>query len=99
MPQGLFLRKYCPIVKLLSEFYSKDASKITVSGEWQSGFNAVETLVRNDTGLFILTVGPLKPELYGYTFTVDGVRTIDPNNVQVRRDGVELSELLYYSRS
>jgi enterochelin esterase family protein len=73
--------------KVTFKLFSKDASKVTVSGEWQSGFNAVETLVRNDTGLFTLTVGPLKPELYGYTFTVDGVRTIDPNNVQVRRDG------------
>jgi enterochelin esterase family protein len=67
--------------------YAKDASKITVSGEWQAGFGASEALVRNDTGLFSLTVGPLKPELYGYTFSVDGVRGIDQSNVQVRRDG------------
>lgn len=67
--------------------YAKDASKITVSGEWQAGFGASEALVKNDTGLFSLTVGPLKPELYGYTFSIDGVRTIDPGNVQVRRDG------------
>lgn len=67
--------------------YAKDASKISVSGEWQAGFGASENLVKNDTGLFSLTVGPLKPELYGYTFTVDGVRTTDQNNVQQRRDG------------
>src|SRR5665647_2705650 len=67
--------------------YAKNASKITVSGEWQVGFNPTQELVRNDTGMFMLTVGPLKPELYGYTFNVDGVSTIDPNNVQVRRDG------------
>jgi enterochelin esterase family protein len=67
--------------------YSKEASKVVVSGEWQTGFGASETLVRNDTGMFTLTVGPLKPELYGYSFIVDGVSTIDANNVQVRRDG------------
>ncbi|MFN8241511.1 MAG: alpha/beta hydrolase-fold protein [Bacteroidales bacterium] len=67
--------------------FSKDASKITVSGEWQSGYGASEVMIKNDTGLFTLTVGPLKPELYGYTITVDGVRMPDPNNVQVRRDG------------
>jgi enterochelin esterase-like enzyme len=76
-----------PDNKVTFRIYSKDASKVTVAGEWQSGLNAVENLVRNDTGLFTLTVGPLKAELYGYTFAVDGVRTIDPNNVQVRRDG------------
>jgi enterochelin esterase-like enzyme len=76
-----------PDNKVTFRVYAKDALKITVSGEWQTGFNASEALVRNDTGLFSLTVGPLKPELYGYTFTVDGVRTIDQGNVQVRRDG------------
>jgi enterochelin esterase-like enzyme len=73
--------------KVTFRIYSKDAVKVTVSGEWQAGFNATEALVKNDTGLFSLTVGPLKPELYGYTLTIDGVRTIDPNNVNVRRDG------------
>ncbi len=76
-----------PDGKVTFRVYSKDAIKVTVSGEWQAGYNASETLVKNDTGMFTLTVGPLKPELYGYTFTVDGVNAIDPNNVQVRRDG------------
>lgn len=68
--------------------YSKDASRVSVSGEWQAGFGGSEDLVKNDSGMFALTVGPLKPELYGYTFTIDGVKSIDPANVQVRRDGV-----------
>jgi enterochelin esterase family protein len=76
-----------PDNKVTFRLYSKDASKVTVSGEWQSGFGVSEELVRNDTGMFSLTVGPLNPELYGYTLTVDGVRSIDPSNVQVRRDG------------
>jgi enterochelin esterase-like enzyme len=66
---------------------SKDASKVAISGEWMPGFGTSENLAKNDTGLFSITVGPLKPELYGYTLIIDGVRTIDPNNVQVRRDG------------
>jgi enterochelin esterase family protein len=73
--------------KVTFRVYAKDAAKISVSGEWQSGPGGSENLVRNDTGLFTLTVGPLKPELYGYTYAIDGVNSIDPNNVQVRRDG------------
>jgi enterochelin esterase-like enzyme len=87
MPPKIVSPEILPDNKVTFRVYTKDATKITVSGEWQPGFNSSETLVRNDTGLFVLTVGPLKPELYGYTFTVDGVTTIDPNNVQVRRDG------------
>lgn len=85
MPARIVSPEIQPDNKVTFRLYSKDATKVTVSGEWQQGS---EALVRNDTGMFTLTVGPLKPELYGYTFTVDGVRTIDPNNFQVRRDGV-----------
>jgi enterochelin esterase-like enzyme len=87
MPPRIVSPEILPDNKVTFRLYSKDAQKVTVSGEWQAGFGASEELVRNDTGMFSLTVGPLKPELYAYTYTVDGVRAIDPNNVQVRRDG------------
>jgi len=87
MPVRIISPEIHPDNRVTFRIYSKDAQKVTVSGEWQSGTNINEILVRNDTGLFSLTVGPLKPELYAYTFSVDGVNTIDPYNVQVRRDG------------
>ena len=87
MPPRIISPEILPDNKVTFRLYAKDAAKVTVSGEWQPGFNSTEALVRNDTGMFMLTVGPLKPELYGYTFNVDGVGTIDPNNIQVRRDG------------
>jgi enterochelin esterase family protein len=31
-------------------------------------------------GLWTLTVGPLKPGIYNYKFTIDGVSVVDPNN-------------------
>jgi enterochelin esterase family protein len=73
--------------KVTFRLNASQATQVTISGEWMPGFGASELLIRNDTGLWSVTVGPLKPELYGYVFTVDGVRMIDPNNVQVRRDG------------
>jgi enterochelin esterase family protein len=87
MPPRVVSPELLPDNKVTFRIYAKDATKITVSGEWQQGFNSAEALVKGDTGMFMLTVGPLKPELYGYNFIVDGVSTIDPNNVQVRRDG------------
>jgi len=87
MPPRIVSPEILPDNKVTFRVYAKDAAKISVSGEWQTGIGGTENLVRNDTGLFSITVGPLKPELYGYTFTVDGVRAIDQSNVQVRRDG------------
>ncbi len=72
---------------VIFRIFAPKATEITISGEWMSGFGAGMPLVKNDTGLWTITVGPLNPELYGYTFSVDGVRMIDPNNAQVRRDG------------
>ncbi len=87
MPPRIISPDILPDNMVTLRVYAKDAATITVSGEWQAGTGAGEALVKNDTGLFMITVGPLKPELYGYTFNVDGVNTIDPGNALVRRDG------------
>jgi len=97
MPVAIKSAEILPDNRVTFRLFSKDASKITVSGEWMSGFGASEPMVKNDTGLFSLTVGPLKPELYSYSFSVDGVRMIDPNNVQVRRDGTRYESFFIIS--
>lgn len=73
--------------KVTFRIFAPKAKEIMLSGEWMTGFGTSEPMVKNDTGLWSLTVGPLKPELYSYAFTIDGVRTTDPNNVLQRRDG------------
>ncbi|GAB3016114.1 esterase family protein [Spirosoma pulveris] len=35
---------------------------------------------KSDEGLWSLTVGPLKPDIYVYKFSIDGVQVVDPNN-------------------
>jgi Enterochelin esterase and related enzymes len=35
---------------------------------------------KGDDGIWTLTIGPLKPDMYIYNFIVDGVRIADPNN-------------------
>lgn len=76
-----------PDNKVIFRIAARDAVKVTVTGEWQEGPGSGQEMVKDEAGIFSLTVGPLSPELYGYTFNVDGVSTIDPANVQVRRDG------------
>jgi enterochelin esterase family protein len=58
-----------------------DAKRVTVSGEWGGG---PQDLSRGDDGLWTVTVGPLKAEIYGYSFSVDGFQTLDPNNRAVK---------------
>src|SRR5688572_7006015 len=35
---------------------------------------------KGEDGIWTLTVGPLKPDMYAYHLLVDGVRVADPNN-------------------
>jgi enterochelin esterase family protein len=58
-----------------------NASEVLVSGEFMKGSKALE---KNADGLWSATVGPVEPEIYFYNLTVDGVRTIDPDDPDVK---------------
>lgn len=73
---------------------SREAVSVAVSGDWMPGWGTSVPMVKNDTGLWSLTVGPLSPELDSYTFLIDGVRVLDPNNPQVKRDGIRNESML-----
>lgn len=40
-------------------------------------------MTKNNDGVFTITVGPLPPNTYQYNFNVDGVRVVDPANVNI----------------
>lgn len=80
------------------------AENVILSGNWmpmvsdgnQGMKRQTVTLSKNDQGVWATTVGPLEPELYGYTYLVDGVSTLDPSNLKVARDGTFRIESLLY---
>ena len=57
------------------------ASEVTLTGEFMEGSRSLQ---KDDKGVWSVTVGSLEPEIYNYNFTIDGVRTIDPNNPRVK---------------
>jgi len=57
------------------------ATEVSVSGEFQQG---ARSLQKDERGVWSVTLGPLDPEIYNYNFTIDGVRTIDPANPNVK---------------
>ena len=87
MPVAIKSAEILPDNSVIFRLVSKDAGSVAVSGDWMPGFGSSVPMVKNDTNLWTLTVGPLKPELYSYTFLIDGIRVLDPNNSQVKRDG------------
>ena len=41
-------------------------------------------LLKDEKGVWSITLGPLTADIYAYEFIVDGVRTVDPNNPAVK---------------
>ncbi len=70
------------------------ASEVQISGEWMAGFGASEALTPSDSGLWSITLGPLAPEFYGYSFLVDSVQILDPLNAIIKRDGTRNASVL-----
>ena len=62
------------------------AAEVLVQGNWPGGRGLAMT--KDASGLWSVTTPALQPELWAYTFSVDGVRTLDPRNYNVARDGV-----------
>jgi len=89
--------------------FAPDANDIAVTGEWMEGYGSFtiengvfkrgpivsEKLVKDETGLWSVTLGPLKPSSYGYAYVIDGVMVTDPSNVIVKRDGATLLSVVF----
>ena len=57
------------------------AHEVLLTGEFMEGSRSLQM---NENGVWSVTVGPIEPEIYHYNFTIDGLRTIDPGNPEVK---------------
>lgn len=68
------------------------------SGGWCVWPEGADVEMKKDAqGIWSVTIGPLKPEFYTYTFLVDGVQALDPSNPMISRDGSAYSSSLRMS--
>jgi enterochelin esterase-like enzyme len=72
-----------------------EAATVSVTGDWPGGIYSTTTpMVKDDKGVWSATVGPLKPEFWIYSFNVNGVATLDPRNINTRRNGLRIENTL-----
>jgi enterochelin esterase-like enzyme len=57
------------------------ANAVTVSGQF---LKSPAAMTKDADGVWSVTVGPVAPELYEYSFNVDGLATIDPGNRDIK---------------
>src|ERR1041384_6107694 len=63
--------------KVTFRLRAPEANTVTVAGDFAAG---AQTMTKGQDGVWTLTTAPLRPALYNYRFTVDGVATSDPTN-------------------
>jgi enterochelin esterase family protein len=81
-----------PDMRVTFRLLAPGATKVVLNGDWEGGSNVAMT--KDANGIWSVTVGPLAAELWGYTYAVDGVRTLDPRNSNTKRDGASIDNIL-----
>lgn len=61
-------------------YYSRSAQQVSVSGEFLPGRHQ---MTKDTSGVWSVTVGPIKPDIYPYSFWSDSVQLADPNNTLI----------------
>ncbi len=61
-------------------FRAPNAKKVELSTQFVKGNQA---LTMDASGTWSITLGPVEPDIYPYSFVVDGISVADPNNVMI----------------
>ena len=61
-------------------YFSRKAQKVSVSGEF---LKAPVAMTKDTGGIWSVTVPPVQPDIYPYSFWVDTVQIADPNNTYI----------------
>jgi enterochelin esterase-like enzyme len=78
--------KFSPVVHedktITFRLDAPDAKKVALAfDEWDV---VQQPMTKDENGIWSITIGPVKPNLYQYTFWVDGLKTIDLVNPDVK---------------
>lgn len=68
-----------------------DAQRVSV----QLDYGVLWPLERDTAGVWTFTTGALEPDLYLYNYVVDGVKTLDPENVYTMRDVATVKSMFF----
>ena len=74
------------------------ADSVRLSGSWMPRASATAApgadMTRDENGTWSVTIATPEPELYTYSFIVDGLPVNDPNNIFMQRDGTRYLSVL-----
>lgn len=79
-PRGPFVisPQVLPDKKVIFRYLAPSAKEVKLGGS-QFGANQLP-MIKDSIGIWSVTVGPIRPDIYPYSFVVDGVTVMDPAN-------------------
>jgi len=69
-----------PDNKISFRYYAPDASKVLLRTEM---LTEPAEMLKDQSGVWSVTIDPVKPDIYPYCFVVDGIQVSDPNNTLI----------------
>ncbi|MFM1913351.1 MAG: hypothetical protein RIR51_1189 [Bacteroidota bacterium] len=78
---------------VILRLFAPEASSVQLAGSVLKDYRPLE-MEKNNEGIFEIKVGPLESDMYVYTFKVNGVTALDPNNPVTIRDGAHIESRL-----
>jgi enterochelin esterase family protein len=79
-PPRLVSPEVHPDNSITFRYFSRDAQKVILNGEF---LDVPVTLEKEDSGVWSVTVPPVNPDIYPYSFWVDSVQIADPGNMYI----------------
>jgi len=80
--------------KVTFRVQTSNATEVSVSGEMAKG-RQVMVKEEGDRGIWSVTLDPVEPGLYGYSFSIDGVKQLDPGNRHLKPGRSPRTSILY----
>jgi enterochelin esterase-like enzyme len=68
-----------PDARVTFRLRAPSATEVALRGEWMPP-KVTESLTKSEDGVWSITVGPIEPQLYTYSFSVNGTSMVDPHN-------------------
>jgi len=66
--------------KVTFRFLAPNAKEVKVSTQLATG---AQSMIKGDSDIWSVTLGPVKPDMYPYCFVVDGIQVADPRNTAI----------------
>src|SRR5687767_9537870 len=61
-------------------YYGRNAKEVKINTQLAAG---AQPMTKDPNGVWSVTLGPVKPDMYPYHFVVDGVQVADPRNTAI----------------